>query len=68
MLTDCTEMGNEKTSVSQGKESSIFFQYNDRKKVFPNKKLLEDSHVSIKESLTAFRMKRLTNARKTSEF
>ena len=45
-----------------------FFWYNDSKKVFPNKKLVEDSHVSIKESLTAFRMKRLTNARETSKF
>ena len=38
-----------------------FVQYNDRKKVFSSKK-------SITESLTAFRMKKLTNARKTFGF
>ena len=40
-----------------------FVRYNDRKKVFSSKKLLKDSGVSITESLTAFRMKKLTNAR-----
>ena len=45
-----------------------FIWYNDRKKVFSSKKLLKDSGVSITESLTAFRMKKLTNARETSGF
>ena len=42
-----------------------FVQYNDRKKVFSSKKLLKDSDVTIMESLTAFRMKKLTNVRET---
>ena len=45
-----------------------FVRYNDRKKVFSSKKLLKDSGVSITESLTAFRMKKLTNARETFGF
>ena len=45
-----------------------FLRYNDRKKVFSSKKLLKDSGVSITESLTAFRMKKLTNARETFRF
>ena len=45
-----------------------FVRYNDRKKVFSSKKLLEDLGVSITESLTAFRMKKLTNARETFGF
>ena len=45
-----------------------FVRYNDRKKVFFSKKLLKVSGVSITESLTAFRMKKLTNARKTFGF
>ena len=45
-----------------------FVRYNDRKKVFCSKKLLKDSCVSITESLTAFRMKKLTNARETFGF
>ena len=45
-----------------------FVRYNDRKKVFFSKKLLKISGVSITESLTAFRMKKLTNARKTFGF
>ena len=40
-----------------------FVRYNDRQKIFSSKKLLKDSGVSITESLTAFRMKKLTNAR-----
>ena len=40
-----------------------FVRYNDRKKVFSSKRLLKDSGVSITKSLTAFRMKKLTNAR-----
>ena len=42
-----------------------FVRYNDRKKVFSSKKLVKDSVVSITESLTAFRMKNLTDARQT---
>ena len=38
-----------------------FVRYNDRKKIFSSKKLLKDSGVSITESLTAFRMKKLNN-------
>ena len=45
-----------------------FVRYNDRKKVFSSKKLLKDSGVSIKESLTEFHMKKLTNARETFGF
>ena len=45
-----------------------FVRYNDRKKIFSSKKLLKDSGVSITESLTAFRMKKLTNARETFRF
>ena len=45
-----------------------FVRYNDREKVFSSKKLLKDSDVSITKSLTAFRMKKLTNATKTFEF
>ena len=40
-----------------------FVRYNDRQKIFSSKKLLKDSGVSITESWTAFRMKKLTNAR-----
>ena len=43
-------------------------RYHGRKKVFSSKKLLKDSGVSITESLTAFRMKKLTNARETFWF
>ena len=45
-----------------------FVRYNCRKKGFFWKKLLKDSSVSITESLTAFRMKKLTNARETFGF
>ena len=45
-----------------------FVRYNDRKKVFSSNKLLKDSGVSITESLTAFYMKKLTNARETFGF
>ena len=45
-----------------------FVLYNDRKKIFSSKKLLKDSGVSITESLTAFRMKKLNNARETFGF
>ena len=45
-----------------------FVPYNDRKKVFSSKKLLKDSGVSITESVTAFRMKKLANARETFGF
>ena len=45
-----------------------FVQYNDRKKVFSSKKLSKDSGVSITGSFTAFRMKKLTNARETFRF
>ena len=38
------------------------------KKVFSSKKLLKDLCVPITESLTAFRMKKLTNARDTFGF
>ena len=44
-----------------------FVWYNDRK-VFSSKKLLKDSGVYITESLTAFRMQKLTNARETFGF
>ena len=43
-----------------------FARYNDRKKIFSSKKLLKDWGVSITESFTAFRMKKLNNARETS--
>ena len=42
-----------------------FVRYNDRKKVFSSKKLVKDSVVSVTESLTAFGMKNLTDARQT---
>ena len=42
-----------------------FVRYNDRKNVFSSKKLVKDSVVSITESLTAFHMKNLTDARQT---
>ena len=45
-----------------------FVRYNDRKKIFSSKKLLKDSGVPITESLTAFRMKKLNNARETFGF
>ena len=45
-----------------------FVLYNDRKKVFSSKKLLKDSCLSITESLTAFRIKKLTNTRETFGF
>ena len=45
-----------------------FVRYNDRKKVFSSKKLLKDSGVSIAENLTAFLMKKITNARETLGF
>ena len=45
-----------------------FVWYNDRKKVFSSKKLLKDSGVLITKSLTAFRMKKLTNVRGTFGF
>ena len=45
-----------------------FVRYNDRKKIFSSKKLLKDAGVSIRESLTAFRMKKLNNARDTFGF
>ena len=45
-----------------------FVRYNDRKKVFFSKKLLKVSGVPITESLTAFRMKKLTNTRETFGF
>ena len=45
-----------------------FAWYNDREKVFSSKKLLKDSGVSIKENLTEFHMKKLTNARETFGF
>ena len=45
-----------------------FVRYHDRKKIFSSKKLLKDSGVSITESLTAFRMKKLSNARENFGF
>ena len=45
-----------------------FVRYNDRKKFCSSKKMLNDSGVSITDSLTAFRMKKLTNARETFGF
>ena len=56
---------------SNGKTKPViikFVRYNDRKKIFSSKKLLKDSDVSITESLTAFRMKKLNNARETFGF
>ena len=56
---------------SNGKPRPViikFVRYNDRKKVFSSKKFLKDSAVSITESLTAFRMKKLPNARETFGF
>ena len=56
---------------SNGKPRPViikFVRYNDRKKVFSSKKFLKDSGVSITESLTAFRMKKLPNARETFGF
>ena len=43
-------------------------RYNDRENVFSSKKLLKDSCVSITESLTVSRMKKLTNAREIFGF
>ena len=45
-----------------------FVRYNDRKKVFSSRKLLKDSGLLITESLTAFCMKKLANARDTFGF
>ena len=45
-----------------------FVRYNVRKKIFSSKKLLKDSGLSITESLTTFRMKKLNNARETFGF
>ena len=45
-----------------------FVRYNDRKKVFYNKKKLKDSGVSITESLTKFRMDKLGKAREEHGF
>ena len=45
-----------------------FVWYNDMKKVFSNKKLLKNLGVSITDSLIAFCMKKLTNARYTFRF
>ena len=59
------------TSKTSGKPRPLiikFVQYSDRKKVFSSKTLLQDSGVSIMENLTAFRMKKLTNARETFGF
>ena len=40
-----------------------FISYNDRRKIFNNKKRLKGTSVSITESLTAGRMRQLKNAR-----
>ena len=40
-----------------------FVQYNDRHKVYLNKKRLKDSRISITESLTAYRMGQLNKPR-----
>ena len=45
-----------------------FVRHNYMKKRFSSKKLLKDSVVSIMESFTAFRLKKLTNARETFGF
>ena len=45
-----------------------FVRYNDRKKVFSNKKRLKNSGISITESLTAFRMDVLSKAREKHGF
>ena len=56
---------------SNGKPRPLIIKFvrcNDRKKVFSSKKLLKHSGVSTTESLTAFRIKKLTNARETLRF
>ena len=45
-----------------------FVRHNDRKNVFNSKKKLKGKNVSITESLTATRMKKLKEARKIYEF
>ena len=58
----------DRKKTQNGKPRTViikFVRYNDRKIVFSSKKLLKDSDVSITVSLTAFRMKKLTNARET---
>ena len=45
-----------------------FVRYNDRRKVFSNKKKLKDSGISITESLTARRMEELSKARNEHRF
>ena len=45
-----------------------FISYNDRRKIFDNKKRFKGTGVSITESLTAERMRQLKNARDQSGF
>ena len=45
-----------------------FVRYNDRKNVFNRKKKLKGKNISITESLTATRMKKLKEAREIYEF
>ena len=45
-----------------------FFRYNDRRKVFSNKKKLKGYGISITESLTARRMEELSKARNEHGF
>ena len=68
ILTEHTESGNQKNNGKLRPVIIKFVWYNDRKKAFSSKKLLKDSNVSITDSLTAFRMKKLTNARETFGF
>ena len=68
ILTERTELGNQRPTVSRDQLIIKFVPYNDRRKVSSSKKLLKDSGVSIMESLTAFSMKNLTNTRETFGF
>ena len=45
-----------------------FIQYNDRNRVFRNKKKLKEQKISITESLTKIRMDKLRRAKETYGF
>ena len=46
----------------------ILFRYNDRKKIFDSKKNLKGKKITITESLTVTRMKKLNEARERYNF
>ena len=68
ILTEHTESGNQKKNGKLKSAIIKLVRYNDRENVFSSKKLLKDSCVSITESLTVSRMKKLTNAREILGF